>query len=160
MTAVRPSRETIGERTRTHGHSVGGEQSPTYRCWANMMTRCRNVRAPQSKKYARAGIKVCQRWHKFENFLTDMGPRPSLQHSLDRFPNRNGDYKPTNVRWATGRQQRLNRASTRRVIRSDGACYDSIVQAAEAVGGRRSGVRDVCLGRQTSHRGFFWSFIK
>ena len=156
----RPSRETIGERSRTHGHFIGRKQSPTYRCWRAMLTRCTNPRAPQSKRYAKKGVTVCRRWRKFENFLVDMGERPTLKHSLDRFPDCAGNYKPTNVRWATPRQQRLNRSTNRAVIRSDGARFGSFVEAAESVGGQRQRVRYCCLNGRGSYKGFSWRLAR
>lgn len=57
-----------------------------------------------------AGITVCERWRdSFENFLADMGERPSKAHSIDRFPNRDGNYEPGNCRWATAIEQSRNR---------------------------------------------------
>lgn len=157
---MRSSRDTIGERRTTHGHTRGRERSPTYRSWACMKTRCTNPRTPKFHLHGGRGVTVCERWASFENFLQDMGERPSLAHSLDRFPNPNGNYEPSNCRWATSSEQSRNRKTCRPVIREDGLRFETIIDAAEATGGNRRCIRDVCTGRQKSHHGFSWSFAE
>lgn len=88
----------------------GRAHSPLYQVWAGMRTRCGDPNAPGYAKYGALGVRVCQRWQdSFELFLSDMGERPSPQHSLDRWPNPHGHYEPGNVRWATIGEQRRNR---------------------------------------------------
>lgn len=77
-----------------------------------MVQRCTNPNRPYWKDYGGRGIKVCERWHKFENFLEDMGDKPGPKHSLDRFPDNNGNYEPGNVRWATIQEQSENKTNT------------------------------------------------
>lgn len=108
------SAKAIGDRSVTHGearHNVDGA-SPTYRCWASMHSRCTwesKYRKPWRKYYFDAGVTVCERWNSFEAFKEDMGERPSLKHSLDRYPDNAGNYEPGNVRWATAKEQYHNR---------------------------------------------------
>lgn len=76
-----------------------------YRCWQAMKQRCNNKECPNYQNYGVKGITVCERWmESFENFLEDMGERPSLQHSIDRIDSSKG-YYPENCRWATSLQQ-------------------------------------------------------
>lgn len=97
----------------THGDSRirGGIGSPEYRVWAGLLARCRNA---SQKNYGGRGISVCERWESFENFLADMGRRPSPKHSIDRVDN-DGNYEPGNCRWAVKKQQDRNRRTNRPV---------------------------------------------
>lgn len=90
---------------KTHGM----RSSPEYRIWNGMKQRCLNENHPAFSKYGGSGITVHSSWLTFENFLNDVGLRPSPDHSLDRFPNQKGNYEPGNVRWATWKQQNGNR---------------------------------------------------
>lgn len=86
-----------------------GNNSPEYFAWGNMIQRCTNAKHPSYHNYGGRGITVCQRWREsFENFLTDMGARPSSSHSLERQNNELG-YSPTNCVWATPKEQSDNR---------------------------------------------------
>jgi hypothetical protein len=95
-----------------HGHTQHGRQSPEYKSWHAMMQRCRNQNDDNWRHYGGRGISVCDRWSSFECFLADMGARPSLGHSLDRFPDPNGNYEPGNVRWATLDEQHNNKRTS------------------------------------------------
>lgn len=80
-----------------------------YITWCNMKQRCYNEKHSHFNYYGGRGIKVCDRWlNSFQSFYEDMGPKPTEFHSIDRI-NVNGDYEPTNCRWATPQQQSLNR---------------------------------------------------
>jgi hypothetical protein len=93
----------------------GMRQSLEYAVWHKMLDRCRRPKHPYYDRYGGRGIKVCERWVRFENFYADMGPRPSPKHSLDRVDN-DGDYEPENCRWATQKQQVRNRSNTRKLV--------------------------------------------
>lgn len=89
----------------------GLSKSPSFAVWAGMRKRCLNPNDQAYKNYGGRGIKICVRWSKFENFLKDMGPRPSSKYSLERVNNNKG-YTPSNCIWATSLDQLRN---TRRV---------------------------------------------
>jgi hypothetical protein len=76
-----------------------------------MRYRCENPKSDDYANYGGRGIKVCKRWHGpkgFQNFLNDMGPKPTPEHSNDR-KNNDGDYKPSNCHWATPTEQANNK---------------------------------------------------
>lgn len=110
--------EATAARSVTHGATIGRGQTATYRTWVAMIARCENPARWQFKHYGGRGITVCTRWREsFENFLADVGARPSGL-SLDRIDNDRG-YEPGNVRWATPREQTRN-SRRAHVVEHDG----------------------------------------
>ena len=95
----------------------GLANTPVHRIWIGMHSRCRNPNLKEYPNYGGRGIKVCERWKSFENFIADMGIRPE-GYSIDRIDN-DGDYEPSNCRWATTRQQ-LNNKRTSRILAMNG----------------------------------------
>lgn len=102
----------IGLANTRHGHTRSGKESRVYSSWHSMGQRCRNPRATGYADYGGRGITICLRWQVFENFLADMGERP-IGTSLDRIDN-DGNYEPSNCRWATRTQQTFNRRKAKK----------------------------------------------
>lgn len=91
-----------------HGDNQTGARTPEYQAWAGMISRCQNPKNSHYRIYGGRGIKVCESWKTYTNFIHDVGRRPSPKHSIDRWPDKNGDYEPGNVRWATIMEQQSN----------------------------------------------------
>lgn len=87
-------------------------RSPTYHSWSMMIQRCTNPNLPRYPDYGGRGIRVCEAWLSFQNFLSDMGERPSRFYSIDRIDN-DGHYQPGNCRWATVKEQNSNQRPRR-----------------------------------------------
>ncbi len=113
-----------------HGCAKRGKRPSEYNAWVSMIARCENPNRYGFVNYGGRGIRVCDRWRlSFLDFLSDVGPKPSPVHSLDRI-DVDGNYEPLNVRWATRAEQRVNQ---RKRARTTGG----IVYAMSLIGARQ-----------------------
>lgn len=105
-------RKNIGNRTTKHGYTRQNKRHKLYGTWRSMIARCYCKSDVNYKHYGGRGIIVCDSWKaSFENFLKDMGEKPMKHLSIDRI-DVNGNYEPSNCRWATQLQQNNNRRDT------------------------------------------------
>jgi hypothetical protein len=111
----------------THGGYLGGKERPEHYVWRTMRSRCHRSTDKNYPYYGARGIYVCRHWSKYENFLADMGHRPSPEHSLDRIDN-NGPYSKQNCRWATRAEQQKNKTTTR--YYTDGSFTGTLTECA------------------------------
>jgi len=133
--------EVTTKRSTKHGHANSGKITPTYHSWAGMVARCTNQKNKFFQNYGGRGISVCNQWNIFAGFLADMGEKPP-KHSLDRI-NLNGNYEPSNCRWATAQEQAQNKTSNRLITfngetrpliewaRSLGICHSTLQERLE-----------------------------
>lgn len=105
------NRELINKKLHKHGFRY----HPIYDRWLGMKQRCYDKKTKKYKWYGGRGIKVCKRWHKFKNFYNDNVQLFKPELELDRYPNPDGDYKPSNIRWAT-RIQNMRNLSNSNII--------------------------------------------
>lgn len=99
-----------GRRYKLHQELHGASHTRTYRIWAGVLSRCRNPLDKAWVRYGGRGISVCQRWYEYSNFLSDMGERPG-NLEIERIDN-DGNYEPSNCRWATDKEQSRNKRTT------------------------------------------------
>jgi hypothetical protein len=116
------------------------------------MYRCNNQKSTEYAAYGGRGIAVCDRWQAFYNFYSDMGPRPSSKHSIDRIDN-DGPYSPENCRWATQSQQNSNRRNTRFVE------YEGQTTTVSALARTLGMTRQALYGGMKRHQGSVQKYL-
>ena len=140
----------------------GMRYSSIYGCWANLIQRCSNPKNPKYKYYGARGIKVCARWHFFENFYADMGDKPEGL-TLER-KNNDGDYEPGNCKWATHKEQANNTRRQRVFIACSlktGERIKSKNQCKFALqyGLNRGNISSCLCGRLRKHKGWTFKYL-
>lgn len=129
-----------GHSALRHGDARAGREAPEWHAWHSIKRRCDPKASKRHPDYAGRGISVCERWRgSYEAFLSDVGRRPSDLHSLDRWPNNDGNYEPGNVRWATRNEQARNRRNNR-FIECDGH-RKTLAEWAEITGLKNTTIR-------------------
>lgn len=128
-----------------HGSARRGKRTPEYHVWVEMRARCKNPNHVMWSFYGGRGIGVSPRWDSFQNFIEDVGLRPTAKHTLDRHPNNNGNYEPGNVRWATRKEQASN--TRRNIIITLRGETMTLMQAVEKYGGIYGTVRSRIVDR-------------
>jgi len=126
------------QKRATHGHSKDGKLTSEYNSWRNMRDRCNSPASDMYEYYGGRGIRVCEHWqNSFENFLADMGPKPTPKHTIER-KDVNGHYIPDNCIWVAFKAQMRNRTKTRWVTYQGREM--SLAEACELAGVPRSRV--------------------
>ena len=103
-------------RAYKHGYSIKGKYSAEYAAWQAMKTRVNNPNYFSAHRYSKRGITYCERWKSFENFISDMGNKPSPELTLERRDN-DGNYTPENCCWASQTEQNRNTCQTKLTIK-------------------------------------------
>jgi len=132
----------LGQKTRgnyRHGGTTETTKSPEYIVWSAMRDRCNNPKNKRYSRYGGRGIVICEQWGDFAVFLADMGPRPSLVSTIERVDN-DGNYEPSNCRWATRAEQNQNQSHTRTLTALGRT--QSVSEWAREIGISRESLRD------------------
>lgn len=139
-----------GNRNVIHGGSRRNARMPEYYVWAGMRKRCLDPNSKSYKNYGGRGITVCDRWQDFANFIADMGPRPSHEHSIERKDNDCG-YSPDNCIWATRDIQAKNRRPKKKITH----CSKGHPLSGDNLYQRPDGKRGCRICRRASMRKFY-----
>lgn len=116
-------------KTGVSGTKHGMSKTRVYHIWQGMVQRCTDPNHISAEYYSEQGVKVCERWRKFENFFADMGEPPTEHHSIDRIKSE-GNYEPRNCRWATSTEQ-ANNTKSNTVVTIDGVSKTASAWARE-----------------------------
>jgi len=119
------------KRLTTHGQY----HTPEYKVWASMKQRCLDTRHKQYPEYGQRGIDICPTWYAFEDFIADMGKRPSDAHTLERMDNNRG-YHPDNCQWKTRKHQANN--TRQNTLLTLNGITQTLAQWADAIGVKHS----------------------
>jgi hypothetical protein len=115
-------RELAGKHVFKHGQS----NTKIYKVWANIINRCHNYSHIGFNDYGGRGITICKRWLKFENFIADMGPKPTPKHAINRI-NNNANYEPNNCEWILPKiNNRNKRKYKNNTTGCNGVCWNKI----------------------------------
>ena len=120
----------------THGYS--GNDTPEYHTWKSMRGRCNRVTDKSYENYGGRGIGICDEWNDFQRFFSDMGPKPTPHHSIDRINNNKG-YSKDNCRWATSIMQ-MNNTRRSRLVNYNGKVFTT-AEVAKMTGVRSCTIR-------------------
>lgn len=140
---MKRTRPDLAERNRARAipDAAYRTRPSEYSIWRGMVARCHNICAKDYARYGARGVYVCERWREsFDVFLTDMGPRPSLEHQIDRL-NNDGPYSPDNCAWRTASENSRNRRSNR-LITCFGECLPLVEWA------KRTGISRVLIAHR------------
>jgi hypothetical protein len=121
-----------------HGHKRTGKASPEYKTWLGMKARCYREKNKDYPNWGGKGIRVCDKWvNNFMAFYTDMGPKPSPQHTIDRCDS-SKNYSPDNCRWATFQQQGGENRKGLKEITVNGQYFPTLKAACDFFGIRQT----------------------
>ena len=157
-------RETASRNFTKHGHTKNKTTTPVYRTWQSMIKRCTCSKSNRFHRYGGRGIKVCQRWMKFENFLQDMGKRPSIDYSIERIDN-DRNYEPSNCKWILKSEQALNTRNLKWFSvfkKSDGSFvgkWNNQHQCARDLGIGNTGISMNLHGKLPHYYGFTFKWV-